>query len=142
MTTTADIHGTLRTGLAAVGMAILLTPIAQAQFGIGGVSLVAMFTVAVIASLCIATLGAAALARRNHLLAGLFVTSGVRMILPLAVATAVVLTQGRIAPVGAVVLVVPIYLMMLAADLVQWIRRGPHLVSDCPDQSAISGGVR
>jgi hypothetical protein len=142
MTTAADNHGTLRAVLATVGMAVLLAPLAQARYGLGGVSLVAMFAVAVVASLVIASRGAAALERRNHLLAGLFVASGVRMILPLGVATAIVFTQGRIAPVNAVVLVVPIYLTMLAADLYQWVRRGPQLVSARRDQATISGGVR
>jgi hypothetical protein len=74
------------------------------------------------------------------LLAGLFVTSGVRMILPLVLALGVVLAPTRLVPADAAVLVVPLYLAMVAADIWDWVRRGA-IANPRPAASPSSAGA-
>jgi hypothetical protein len=130
----------LRSVLATLAMVVLLSPLAVARFGAAGLGLVLLFAALIIVSQWIAARGAAALARRDHLLAGLFITSGVRMILPLALALGVVLAPTRLIPAEAAVLVVPLYLAMLAADIWDWIRRGA-ITNPRPAASPSSAGV-
>jgi hypothetical protein len=141
MTTAAEIRASLRAALATAAMSIILTPIALSRFGLAGVFVVWIFAASILLSLGIAAIGATILARRDHLLSALFVTSGVRMVVPLAVAAAIVLTQDRFAPLDAVVLVVPIYLVMLAADISGWIQHVPLASAARNTRSRVTGGA-
>jgi hypothetical protein len=120
----------------------ILAPLAFAQFGQVGVLAVAAFAVAIIASVWIGALISVAVAARHPMLGGLASSSGVRMIAPLAVALAIVVSRGSLAPIETVYYVVPLYLCSLAADVVAWLREvRPQSTGSLQDVTLTSGGA-
>jgi hypothetical protein len=103
-------------------MAAIVAPLGYTQFGSVGLNVVAAFTASIVISVWIATWGATKVSRKHPALAGLFSSSGVRMVPPLIIALAVVATRGRIAPVETVYYVLPLYLSMLLVDVIGWVR--------------------
>jgi hypothetical protein len=76
------------------------------------------------------------------MLGGLASSSGVRMIAPLAVALAIVVSRGSLAPIETVYYVVPLYLCSLAADVVAWLREvRPQSTGSLQDVTLTSGGA-
>ena len=65
------------------------------------------------------------------------------MIAPFAVALVIVVGRGRILPIETVYYVVPLYLCMLAADVIVWIRAGkpasPVAGSGTTNSSKVNG---
>ena len=120
-----DLHGSLPATIATLCMAALLAPLAYAQFGVTGPLTIAAFAAAIILSIWVAAWGASALSHNHPVVAGLFASSGVRMIAPLAIALAVVVGRGQVVPVESVYYLVPLYLCMLAADVAVWVRETP-----------------
>ena len=139
--TSDEVHGSLSAALGTAGIAILLAPIAFVQYGPRGIGIVAVFAATIALSLWISARGAAMLARKNRLLAGLFVTSGVRMLLPLSLSLIIVATDGRIAPLASTLYFVPLYMGMLLADLAEWTRRPISAIARPLGQLAPSGST-
>jgi hypothetical protein len=139
--TSDEVHGSLSAALGTVGIALLLAPIAFVQYGPRGIGIVAVFAATIVLSLWISARGAAMLARKNRLLAGLFVTSGVRMLLPLSLSLILVATDDRIAPLASTLYFVPLYMGMLVADLAEWTRRPNFAVARPLGNLATSGST-
>jgi hypothetical protein len=126
------VHRTLPAVLASLGMGIVLGPFAYRQFGLSGLTIVSSFAIAVVASILLAAWGAAKLSRNHEPVARLFASSGVRMVVPLMIAFAVVVAGGRIAPVESVYYVLPLYLCVLMIDVVNWVGEVKACVSGDP----------
>jgi hypothetical protein len=106
---------------------LILVPFAYSQFGPVGAGVIAAFAVATIASVWIGSLISAAIAVHHPMLSAVASSSGIRMLAPLVVALAIVVSKGSLAPIETVYYVVPLYLCSLAADVVAWIREvRPH----------------
>jgi hypothetical protein len=58
------------------------------------------------------------------------------MVAPLVIALVVVIGRGRIAPIGTIYYVVPLYLCMLMADVFVWVREARALDSSTGQASA------
>jgi hypothetical protein len=117
------------TSAAVVGLiaSLLLAPLAGWQFGLPGIAAVALFAATVMASFWLANWFAANWFSAWDATAGLLALTGIRMALPLAVAVVVVIQHDRLIPVPAAVYLVPIYLAMLAAELLHPWRCRPRL---------------
>jgi len=96
---------------------MLLAPLAGWQFGVVGTAVVAVFTIAVVASEWLSTWCAQRFARTNRAAACVLAASGIRMALPLAVVLMMVVRFRENIPVESVLYVVPLYLAMLLADV-------------------------
>ena len=115
-------HGSLPAIVATVCMSVVLAPFAYSQFGPTGPITIAAFVAAIVVSVLVAAWGATQLSHRHPLLAGLFASSGIRMVAPFGIALVVVLGRGSIVPIETVYYVVPLYLSMLLADVMVWVR--------------------
>lgn len=93
-------------------------PLAYWQYGAVGVSVVVAGAVAVIASFGSATWIVKVFSHGETSAVGVLAAAGIRMVLPLALALALVVSHGRIAPAGTVLYLVPLYLAMLAAETI------------------------
>lgn len=106
-----------------MGVAALMAPIALRLFGSNGIVVVATFAGTMVLSEWLSAGYAAALSRSNRFMAGLLLAMGTRMVLPLAMALAIIVYGRQFVPAASVLCVVPLYLAMLATDsLVQWRR--------------------
>jgi hypothetical protein len=108
--------------LATMAMMLVLGPLSYWQFGLAGLTVVGCFAIAMIASVLLASWGAAKLSHKHELIARLFASSGIRMVAPMIIALVVVATGGRIAPVESVYYVLPLYMCMMIVDVVGWVR--------------------
>jgi hypothetical protein len=135
---TRELPGSIPAIVGTLIMAAILAPFAYAQFGLIGIVVVAAFATAIVVSVCVAAWGAAKLSQQNHLIAGLLASSGIRMVAPFVIAIIIVLGRGRIAPIGTLYYVVPLYLCMLAADVFEWVR-ATRKVESAGDRSTSPG---
>jgi len=136
--TSSKFHGALPATVATLLVAAALAPFAYAQFGPIGPWIIAAFAGSIIVSVWVAAWGAARLAQSHPLLASLFASSGVRMIAPFAIALAVAIGHGRIAPIESIYYVVPLYLCMLVADVFVWVREARALDSSTGAASLVA----
>jgi hypothetical protein len=111
------VHRTLPATAAILASLAILAPFGYAQFGLAGTVVIASFAAGIVLSVWIADWGSTKLSKRHPLVAELFASSGVRMVVPLIIVLIVVLGRGRIGPVGAVYYAVPLYLCMLGSDV-------------------------
>lgn len=101
---------------------VFLASLAYMQFGEVGAWAVVAFGLANIASICLSSLLAAAVAARHPNLSGLASASGIRMIAPLVVALMIVAARGQLGPVETVYYIIPLFLCSLAADVASHVR--------------------
>jgi hypothetical protein len=111
------VHRTLPATVAILCSLAILAPFCYSQFGSAGIFAISYFAVGIVFSVWIAEWGATKLAKNHPLLAGLFASSGVRMVAPLVIVLIVVLGRGKIGPIGSVYYAVPLYLCMLGGDV-------------------------
>jgi len=135
-------HGSLPAIVATVCMSLVLAPFAYSQFGPTGPITLAAFVAAIVISVLMAAWGATQLSHRHPLLAGLFASSGIRMVAPFGIALVVVLCRGSIVPIETVYYVVPLYLSMLLADVVVWVReaKAHSIAADSRSKPEITTG--
>jgi hypothetical protein len=112
----SESSGTIYATGALGATAVVLAPIAAWQFGGVGVGLLAAFAAVIAATGWFAQQAEARFARGDRPVAGLLAASGVRMAVPLVVALLFVTLGRAVAPVSAVLLLVPLYLCSLLAE--------------------------
>lgn len=106
-----------------LAVAAAIAPIAYWQHGKAGLAVVAVGAVAVVLSFAMANWSPRVLSAAGRATAGVLAATGLRMVLPLALA--LVLAFGQLVPARTVIYLVPLYLSMLGADTFLAARR-PH----------------
>lgn len=106
-----------------LAVSVVVAPIAFWQYGGAGLTVVAAGLATIVVSFAVAGWAVKILSARGATASGVLAATGLRMVLPLCLALALVVGETPTLPARAVLYLVPLYLVMLCADTLFAARR-------------------